>query len=216
MANCPNCGSDHIQLKRETNVNWGRAVAGYALFGIVGGAVGAVTGEDRNVNACLDCGTSWNAQDLHKMKEIIKKLTFRKINLAIEEDRQYLNDFMTELGPYIDSISKAEEQATQIVKKAEKEGVDMTSNGCSYGCTTFLVVFMGGLFSGTEVGAGLLFGVSFVAMAIAWAYGKSQDVANSESVPQKIQVAKKEAEKLRRQAEIDFEYRVKDFVARHP
>ena len=54
MANCPNCGSDHIQLKKETNVNWGRAAAGWALFGVVGGAVGSVTGEDRNVNACLD------------------------------------------------------------------------------------------------------------------------------------------------------------------
>ena len=53
MANCPNCGSNHIQIKQETDVNWGRAITGYALFGIVGGAVGAVTGEDRNVNACL-------------------------------------------------------------------------------------------------------------------------------------------------------------------
>ncbi len=66
MANCPNCGSNHIQLQRETNVNWGRAAAGWALFGVVGGAVGAVTGEDRNVNACLDCGTTWKAADVYK------------------------------------------------------------------------------------------------------------------------------------------------------
>ena len=30
MANCPNCGSSHIQLKQETDVNWGGAIAGYA------------------------------------------------------------------------------------------------------------------------------------------------------------------------------------------
>ena len=53
MANCPNCGSNDIQLKRETDVNWGGAAVGYALFGVVGGAVGAVTGDDRNVNACI-------------------------------------------------------------------------------------------------------------------------------------------------------------------
>lgn len=75
MANCPNCGSEHIQLKKDTNVNWGRAVAGWALFGIVGGAVGAVTGEDRNVNACLDCGTAWKAADLYKTCQLIKNLT---------------------------------------------------------------------------------------------------------------------------------------------
>jgi len=28
MANYPNCGSEHIQLRKDTNVDWGRAVAG--------------------------------------------------------------------------------------------------------------------------------------------------------------------------------------------
>jgi uncharacterized Zn finger protein len=74
MANCPNCGSDHIQIIRETNVSWGRAVAGWALFGVVGGAVGAVTGEDRNVIYCLNCGTSWKAADLYKTLQVIKDL----------------------------------------------------------------------------------------------------------------------------------------------
>ena len=87
MANCPNCGSSHIQLKRETNVNWGRTVAGWALFGVVGGAVGAVTGEDRNANACLDCGTSWKATDLFKTLQTIKNLTGETLDLAKEEDR---------------------------------------------------------------------------------------------------------------------------------
>ena len=49
MANCPNCGSTHIQLKKETNVSWGRTAAGWILFGAVGASVGAITGEDRNV-----------------------------------------------------------------------------------------------------------------------------------------------------------------------
>ncbi len=75
MANCPNCGSDHIQIIRETNVSWGRAVAGWALFGVVGGVVGAVTGEDRNAISCLNCGTSWKAADLYKTLQVIKQLT---------------------------------------------------------------------------------------------------------------------------------------------
>lgn len=108
MANCPNCGSNHIQLQRETNVNRGRAAAGWALFGVVGGAVGAVTGEDRNVNACLDCGTTWKAADVYKTLEIIKHLTQETLDLSLARDRLYLNDFMVEVSPYLNLPSQAE------------------------------------------------------------------------------------------------------------
>ena len=90
MANCPICGSEHIQLKRDTNVNWEGAVVGWVLFGGVGGAVGAVTGEDRHANACLDCGISWKAADLYKTRQIIKNLTGVTLDLAYEEDRYFL------------------------------------------------------------------------------------------------------------------------------
>jgi hypothetical protein len=40
MANCPTCGSNHIQIKKETNASWGRAATGYMLFGLAGAAVG--------------------------------------------------------------------------------------------------------------------------------------------------------------------------------
>lgn len=121
MANCPNCGSNHIQLQRETNVNWGRAAAGWALFGVVGGAVGAVTGEDRNVNACLDCGTTWRAADLYKTLEIIKHLTQETLDLSLARDRLYLNDFMVEVAPYLNLQSQAEEKAQNLTKEAEKK-----------------------------------------------------------------------------------------------
>ncbi len=48
MANCPNCGSSDVQLKRDLNVNWGRAAAGWAMVAELGGAV----------SACLFCGAS--------------------------------------------------------------------------------------------------------------------------------------------------------------
>lgn len=97
MANCPNCGSSHIQLKKETDINWGRTIAGYALFGVVGGAVGAVTGEDRNVNACLDCGTSWKAKDLYKLLKLVEECTGAKLNLTREFDRYYVNWFLSKI-----------------------------------------------------------------------------------------------------------------------
>ena len=121
MANCPNCGSNHIQLQRETNVNRGRAAAGWALFGVVGGAVGAVTGEDRNVNACLDCGTTWKAADVYKTLEIIKHLTQETLDLSLARDRLYINDFMVEVSPYLNLPSQAEQKAQNLKKKAEKK-----------------------------------------------------------------------------------------------
>jgi predicted RNA-binding Zn-ribbon protein involved in translation (DUF1610 family) len=107
MANCPNCGSNDIQLKQDRTVNWGRAIAGWALFGVVGGAVGAVTGENKTANACLDCGTVWRAQDLYKLLGIIESLTDIKLDLKLEKDRRTLNIFVTNVQPQIDKLESA-------------------------------------------------------------------------------------------------------------
>lgn len=128
MANCPNCGSHHIQLKRETDVNWGRAIVGYAVFGIVGGAVGAVTGEDRNVNACLDCGTSWRASDLYNILQLIKNLTGQTLNLAEEKDRLYMNKFIAEVLPHLDKISLIENITGQTLNLHKEEYIPYIKN----------------------------------------------------------------------------------------
>lgn len=128
MANCPNCGSSDITLKRDTNVSWGRAFVGYALFGVVGGAVGAVTGEDRNVNACLDCGSTWRAETLYQILQTIEKNTNVKLDLSMEKHRTYLNKFIQNISPYTEStakaISDAKKQFNQAVgKEYESETV---------------------------------------------------------------------------------------------
>lgn len=136
MANCPNCGSEHIQLKKDTNVDWGRAVAGWALFGVVGGAVGAVTGEDRNANVCLDCGTSWKAADLYKTGQVIKNLTGVTLDLSREKDRHFINNFISQISPYIEAIPKAKKDAEEKVRKIENKFNEKAAVGCSYGCLT--------------------------------------------------------------------------------
>lgn len=115
MANCPKCGSDHIQIIRETNVSWGRAVAGWALFGVVGGAVGAVTGEDRNVISCINCGTSWKAAELYKTLQVIKELTDLKLDLSMDNHRNFMNEIIPQITTYYSSISKVDKE-TQILK----------------------------------------------------------------------------------------------------
>ena len=119
MANCPNCGSPHIQDRRESNINWGRAVAGWALFGIVGGAVGGVTGDDRHVNVCLDCGTNWKASDLYKSRQVLKSYTGIVLDLSEEKDRACLDEFMQIMEKFIDNLQEAKENSEQIIKDVE-------------------------------------------------------------------------------------------------
>lgn len=125
MANCPNCGSDHIQIIRETNVSWGRAVAGWALFGVVGGAVGAVTGEDRNVISCLNCGTSWKAADLYKTLQVIKDLTNLKLDLSMDNHRDFMNEIIPEITTYYNSISQLDRDTHRLIGDNPGVGVGM-------------------------------------------------------------------------------------------
>jgi hypothetical protein len=143
MANCPHCGSSDITLKRETNVSWGRAIAGWALFGVVGGAVGAVTGDDRNVNACLECGTTWKAADLYHVMQTIKAKTGVVLNLAFEEDRRYMNDFLTVCNPHIENLNNASKQSKLIINKVSEQDPTVF-----FGCIAPMFIFMILAFSG--------------------------------------------------------------------
>jgi hypothetical protein len=113
MSYCPICGSDHITLKRETNVSWGRAVVGWALLGPVAGAVGAVTGEDRTVNACLNCGESWKAKELYGAIQHLNKLVSVEIDLSLERDRRCLKDYVGSVPTSYITLDKAKADAAK-------------------------------------------------------------------------------------------------------
>jgi hypothetical protein len=209
MANCPNCGSSHIQLKRETNVNWGRTVAGWALFGVVGGAVGAVTGEDRNANACLDCGTSWKATDLFKTLQTIKNLTGETLDLAREKDRLYMNNFMSEVGSSLEAIPYIEKKANNLVSEAENNKNESAAKGCSFGCLTSI----GGCVSlASTISSGNLLWLILLPPLIGYGVGALLDRANKKVLEQKVERAKLESERIKAEAERDFRNRLDRFV----
>lgn len=209
MANCPNCGSSHIQLIRETNVNWGRTVAGWALFGVVGGAVGAVTGEDRNANACLDCGTSWKATDLFKTLQTIKNLTGEILDLAREEDRLYMNNFMREFGSSLEAISNIEKKANNLVSEAEKNKSESAAKGCSFGCLTSI----GGCVSlASSISSGNLLWLILLPPLIGYGVGALLDRANKKVLEQKVERAKLESERMKAEAERDLRNRLDLFI----
>jgi hypothetical protein len=212
MANCPNCGSGHINLKKESNVSWGRAVAGWALFGVVGGAVGAITGEDRHVNVCLDCGTSWKATDLYKTLQIVKNATGLNLDLARESDRFYMNSFMTELGSYLESISNAEKEAEKLITSHQSKLNEKAVTGCSFGCLTSIA---GCTIVASSISSGGLLWVLVIPPLIGWGIGSLMDVASKRSIERDIEKAKRQAKTLKREAEAKFKLKVKEFMENH-
>jgi hypothetical protein len=217
MANCPNCGSSHIQLKRETNVNWGRTVAGWALFGIVGGAVGAVTGEDRNANACLDCGTSWKATDLFKTLQTIKNLTGVTLDLAREQDRLYMNNFMHEIGSYLESISSLEKKDSEIVVTADMKSYEKTSTGCGYGCVTSIGLFMAiAKIASSTTSGGLVLLLIIAPPLIGFWIGRQMDKRNKKFIEQEVERAKRDAAQMKLDAEENLRFKVMEFVQNNP
>lgn len=209
MAHCPNCGSDHIQIKRETDVNWGRAAAGWALFGVVGGAVGAVTGEERNANACLDCGTSWKAADLYKTLQIIKNLTGAKLDLAEEDDRLYMNSFMFEVGPCLEAMSGIEKKAEKLITDIQNKSNEQAATGCSFGC----LMAIGGCTTAASVagGTGVLLALLLFPL-IGWGVGALLDKSNKKQFEQKLKQAKKEAEKMKSEAKKNLQLKLEEFM----
>jgi hypothetical protein len=90
-----------MPTSKNVKVNWHRAIGGYLIAGAAGGVVGALSGKDlakyNNVNTCLDCGTTWNAQDLYRSLNTYKRITGKTLDLTIEEERTKLNVFLVEL-----------------------------------------------------------------------------------------------------------------------
>lgn len=142
MAVCPKCGSSHITLTRDTEINWGRAIVGWAAFGIVGAAVAGVTGKDRNSVSCLDCWASWRAADVFSIVQLVKESTGKNLDLTLENHRFYLERFISELSPYIDSeISKAKDQSNKIILEAKNNVGPNTQAGCLVGGLLLLILF---------------------------------------------------------------------------
>lgn len=211
---CPNCGSSHLQLRRDTNVSWGRAAVGWALFGTIGGAVGAVTGEDRNAIACLNCGTTWRAKDLYQTREAIRKMTGKTLNLSKESDRVYINCFLSEVGPYLENLEKAKKNGDKLIKDKETELDKDLSEGVANGCSWSVGLVVVGLLTITSGGL-LLIPIAISLPFILPALGKLKDGANRESRQKQVDIAKEEARKLIDAAEKELQLKVLGFTEIH-
>ena len=202
-------------LKRETNVNWGRAVAGWALFGVVGGAVGAVTGEDRNVNVCLDCGTSWKAADLHKLLQTIKKLTNLELKLSEEVNRIFINNFISEFSSDLEAIVNIEKQGQKTIKEIQNKSNENAGYGCSYGCAASIGLAI--VSSGIAASAGAIIGFIMLLLPIVGLiFGAQLDTEKKKLIEQQIEKINREIEIKKLDAEKKLKAKVVNFMNRHP
>ena len=210
IASCPNCGSNHITLKTETTVNWGRAVAGWAMFGVVGGAVGAVTGKDRDANACLNCGTTWKAKDLYEVLQVIKQSTGAILNLSNEQHRLYMNSFLAEVGPYLQAISDASNSAEKLIKEKKDEEYKETTEGCSYGCMASIMCLFAGVLTAGWIGVLIILALPIGGLIL----GQLADRSKKESVAQAIAVANKSSNTMQLEAERKYRAKVEEFMSK--
>lgn len=212
MAKCPNCGSGHVTLKNVKNVSWGRAVAGWALFGVIGGAVGAVTGEDKNVNVCLDCGTSWKAADLYKVLRFVKDSTGDTLDLAREEDRAYMNSLVVEVGPYFEAAAIAEKNAEKLISETIKnKSVEKVALGCQLGCIVSAI----GYFALVSIlSGGGLFMMIVGPPIIGFVIGASMDQSRKERAAREVEQVKKEANQPKFEAEENLKLAIRNFKSK--
>jgi hypothetical protein len=224
MANCPNCGSTHIQLKRETNVSWGRTAAGWALFGVVGAAVGAVTGEDRTVNACLDCGTSWKATDLYNTLQRIESLTGAVLDLSIKQHRAYLNDFIADVISYYEEIAIADKKAERLLKESESYlsptndlgGCGTAFLGALIGFVLFVLSFVNGFADQGFFLLLLLPAVGYIAGVISEKRNKPKFEQQANRIKQRANEKKQQATEIKIAAREKYERALEDFIKNNP
>lgn len=213
-AYCPNCGSSHLQIRKDTNVSWGRAAVGWALFGAVGGAVGAITGEDRNSVVCLNCGTSWKAKDLYKIRETIKELTGKDLNLSQERDRYYLNSFVREIGPILEKLSRANTEADKILEECRLKEIQDPGYGLGCGCLISIIMFF--IFLAGDGSVGLTFVLVwfvfiFLFPIFGTLIGRSHNKADRNTKLEMVERQKEKASKLKAEAKNSLDTKLANF-----
>jgi hypothetical protein len=228
-VSCPKCGSSHITLFNQANVSWGRAVTGWILFGPIGAAVGAVTGNDRTSNVCLNCGESWKASDLYIVLQTIRTLLNVDLNLSKNDHRDYLSVFFMDVAPHISRIEETKKNGEKRILAASSESP--SASECSTwvvyaGGIGFIIGFITGAITGWTQGnlfAPLKSGFMFALLVYMIAYfldvltgGSRRSLQRSkQAIQEKIQYEKAEAIRQLEVANLTLERQIAQFRASH-
>lgn len=157
---------------------------------MVGGAVAGVTGEDKNAVTCLDCGASWRPADVFNVIQAVKDATGATLDLSLEAHRLYLERFIPELSPYIDSeISKANDRSSKRTARGKEMGPGYNFSMLAY-LVLMIIIFIYYFNTGKSLGDFLAFMVvifvglfffSFAGVSYDLKHGWSPDKANKKT-----------------------------------
>jgi hypothetical protein len=132
---CPSCGSSHLQLRRDTNVSWGRAAVGWAFLGLSVVPLVLLQVKIEIRFACLNLWHDMESRRFTQDKRNHQRTNRQKFGfIKNQRNRNYMNSFIAEVGPYLEEISKVETRPEKLSKKVNQKENQNTANGCAYGC----------------------------------------------------------------------------------
>jgi hypothetical protein len=145
---------------------------------------------------------------LYQILRTIETLTKIKLDLTKSSHRVFVNDFITQITPYIESITSKEKEGEELIKKTEQD----LFTGMASGCGFLLIVSIGGLFTAGIVGfvSGIVFGI------FAMIIGSLIDNSNKDRNKRKLDEAKFQAERMKNEATEELNRVLQDFLSSHP
>ena len=208
MSNCPNCGSSNIQTTKKWRVSWGRTVAKWTLVEPISGA-GAITSNGRRANVCLDCRRSWRDSDLFKIILAAEHYTGTSLDFSREVHRQFIADFISEVGPFFELVSTIEKRGEKVVKRVRAD-MENASIWAGLGCVLGIV----GCWLATVpvIGILILIGCSMLGLIVSTIMSLNEP----KRVKEAEEAIRQEVEVLKLSIEDDLREKVHELVNRNP
>lgn len=123
-----------------------------------------------------------------------------------------MNDFMSEVGPCLESISNIEKKAEKLVADSQNKPGELATAGCGYGCLTSIVGCSA--IASAASGGGLLL-MLLLPPLVGFGIGVLLNVVNKKPIERKIEKAKREAKRMKLEAEENLKLKAMEFMENH-
>lgn len=123
-----------------------------------------------------------------------------------------MNSFISEVGPCLEAISATEKKAEKLVADIQNKSNEQAAAGCSFGC----LMAIGGCTAAASVaGGGGVILMLLLFPLIGFGVGMLLDKSNKKSTEREIEKAKREAKRMRFEAEENFNLKVIEFIKKY-
>ena len=120
-----------------------------------------------------------------------------------------MNEFIVELSPYLEEISKKEKEGKKLIEEAQKKSIESTAAGCSGGC---LLSFAGCTAIASSASGATILLTLLIPPIVGMLIGILVDSANKKSNEKKKEEVQKRVEIMKRESEEKFRNKVRIFM----